>query len=80
MYNAVLLPHVRYHQQLSCEAKVIFAEMTACVDENQMMDYVPAYFEHQLNLSPALVNKALGELKNYGLIKYADNEQIWVNL
>lgn len=81
MYNAVLTPAVRYHPQLSAEAKLIFCEMTACIDENQLMDDDESYFARELYLSPALVHKAFQELKTYGFIKTTQQQgQIWVAL
>ena len=58
MYNAVLLPKVRYDKRLSATARLIFCEMTACVDENQMMDDNPDYFADELHLPAADVQTA----------------------
>lgn len=83
MYNAVLVPKVRYHDKLSVVAKLIFCEMTACVDEDQTMDDVPEYFAKELHLSISDVNKALAELVEQKLIHRQDaqpNGFIWVNL
>ncbi len=81
MYSAVLLPAVRYHPQLSAEAKLIFCEMSACVDENQCMADDEEYFARNLNISLALVHRAFGELQQYGFIKNTETQgQIWVNL
>jgi hypothetical protein len=80
MYSAVLSPHVRYHQQLSAEARLIFCEMTACVDDKQVMDGDEAYFARELNIPLSLVGKAFGELKNYGFVKPMQEGQIWVNV
>lgn len=80
MYNAVLVPKVRYHDKLSVVAKLMFCEMTACVDENQTMDDNPKYFADELHIPLTDVHKAYGELLQHGLIKKQSQGQIWVDL
>ncbi len=80
MFNAVLLPNVRYHAQLSPTAKLLFCEMTACVDDNQIMDDDPTYFERTFNLTPSETKRALDALREYGFIKNVQGGKIWVNL
>ncbi len=79
MYNAVLTPKIRYHDKLSPVAKLIFCEMTACVDENQMMDDDPEYFAKELHIPISDVNKAYAELLKHSLI-FKRQGMIWVNL
>lgn len=79
MFNAVMLPPVRYHTGLSPTAKLLFCEMTACVDDAQMMDDDPAYFERTFNLSAADVKSALVALEKNGFIKHMGG-RLWVNL
>lgn len=80
MYNAVLLPRIRYDKRLSATARLIFCEMTACVDENQMMDDNPDYFATELHLPASDVSAAYGQLLKYKLIKKQQDGQIWVDL
>lgn len=83
MYNAVLLPKVRYHDKLSPVAKLIFCEMTACVDEDQTMDDDPEYFAKELHIPLKDVQKAYLELIEQKLIVRQSEQQqnwIWVDL
>jgi len=80
MYNAVLFPRVRYHEKLSATAKLMFCEMTACVDENQMMDDNPDYFTNELHLPAADVQTAYQQLLECKLIIKQPQGQIWVDL
>lgn len=80
MYNAILLPKIRYHEKLSATAKLIFCEMTACVDENQMMDDNPEYFANELHLPLIDVKKAYSELLEHKFIIQQPQGQIWVDL
>lgn len=80
MFNAVLLPKIRYNNQLSATAKLMFCEMTACVDENQMMDDDISYFANELHIPMPDVKKAYGQLLDSKLIIKQPNNQIWVDL
>lgn len=83
MYNAVLLPKVRYHDKLSPVAKLIFCEMTACVDEDQTMDDDPEYFARELHIPLKDVKKAYQELIEQKLIVRQEAKPqnfIWVDL
>lgn len=80
MYNAVLFPRVRYHEKLSATAKLMFCEMTACVDEDQMMDDNPQYFADELHLPITDVMAAYNQLLEQKLIKKQPEGQIWVDL
>lgn len=80
MYNAVLLPKIRYDGRLSATARLIFCEMTACVDENQMMDDCQEYFVNELHLPPADVKTAYQQLLECKLIIKQPQGQIWVDL
>lgn len=79
MFNAVLFPAVRYHQQLSPTAKLIFCEITACIDDDQCMDNNPAYFERALFLTAADVKCALDSLQKYGFVQIKDGK-LWARL
>lgn len=83
MYNAVLLPKIRYNDKLSPIAKLIFCEMTACVDEDQTMDDDPEYFARELHIPLKDVQKAYLELIEQKLIVRQSEQQqnwIWVDL
>ena len=80
MYNAVLLPRIRYDGRLSATARLIFCEMTACVDENQIMDDNPDYFTNELHLPAADVKTAYQQLLECKLIIKQQDGQIWVDL
>ena len=83
MYNAVLTPKIRYHDKLSPVAKLIFCEMTACVDEDQTMDDDPEYFAKELHIPLKDVQKAYLELIEQKLIVRQSEQQqnwIWVDL
>lgn len=80
MYNAVLLPKIRYSDKLSPIAKLIFCEMTACVDENQTMDDEPEYFARELHIPIKDVQKAYLELIEHKLIVRQPQGFIWVDL
>lgn len=83
MYNAVLTPKIRYHDKLSPVAKLIFCEMTACIDENQTMDDDPEYFARELHIPLKDVQKAYLELiKQKLIVRQSEQQQnwIWVNL
>ena len=79
MYNAVLLPKVRYHDKLSPVAKLIFCEMTACVDEDQTMDDNPEYFARELHIPLKDVQKAYLELiKQKLIVRQSEQQQNWI--
>ena len=80
MYNAILVPKIRYHDKLSAIAKLIFCEMTACVDENQLMDDKPEYFAKELHLPMADVQVAYQQLLKCQFIIKQPQGQIWVDL
>ena len=83
MYNAVLLPKVRYSDKLSPIAKLIFCEMTACVDEDQTMDDDPEYFARELHIPIKDVKSAYKELIQQNLIVRQEAQPqgfIWVDL
>lgn len=79
MYNAILVPKVRYNDKLSPTAKLIFCEMTACVNEDQLMDDNPEYFAQELHIPIKDVQSAYSELlKHKFIIKHQGF--IWVDL
>ena len=79
MYNAVLTPKIRYHDKLSPVAKLIFCEMTACVDEDQTMDDNPEYFAKELHIPLKDVQKAYLELvKQKLIIRQSEQQQNWI--
>lgn len=54
--------------------------MTACVDENQIMDDNPDYFATELHLPAADVQTAYQQLLECKLIIKQPQGQIWVDL
>lgn len=67
-YFAILPAEIRYHKELSFGEKILYAEITACADENEICTATNEHFSGAFDKSVKWVSNSLTSLKQYGCI------------
>ena len=65
---AILPAEVRYHTALTSGEKLLYAEITACADENGVCNATNEHFSGAFGKSTKWVSNSLTSLKKYGCI------------
>lgn len=68
-YYAILPPKIRYNRNLSANAKLLWAELSAIQSHNNEVFASNEYLGHLLSLSDRQIRNLLKELKDSKLIK-----------
>lgn len=68
-YYGVLPTPIRHHQELKPTHKLLYSEITACLDSNGICTRNNSYFSRVLNISKGTVTNLLGVIRKHGFIK-----------
>ena len=75
-YYGVLPTPIRHHQELKPTHKLLYSEITACLDNNGVCTRNNSYFSRVLNISKGTVTNLLGIIRKHGFIKVTiENEE-----
>jgi hypothetical protein len=67
-YYAVMPSDVRYHTELTANAKLIFAEIMACLEKEGVCVKNNIYFSRVFNMSKDTASRSISSLRKYGFI------------
>jgi hypothetical protein len=67
-YFGLLPKQVRHHQLLKPNAKLIFAEIMACLEDNGVCIKKNAYFSRVFNVSKTTISTSISKLREFGFI------------
>lgn len=67
-YYGIIPTNVRHHEELKPNAKLLYAEITACLEDDGVCVKRNIYFSNVLNLSKATVSNCLTSLRKSGFI------------
>jgi SOS-response transcriptional repressor LexA len=75
-YYGVLPTPIRHHKELKPNHKLLYSEITACLDSNGVCTRNNSYFSKVLNISKSTISTFLGALRKHGFIKITiENEE-----
>jgi len=67
-YYGVIPTYIRHHEELKPNAKLLYAEITACLEEDGVCVKRNIYFSNVLNISKPTVSNCLTSLRKLGFI------------
>lgn len=67
-YYGFIPTNIRHNKDLKANAKLIYAELTACLDENGVCTKRNIYFSKALSVTKATVSSCLTDLRKMGFI------------
>lgn len=76
-YYAVITADVRYHKELTANAKLLYAEITALCQKEGFCWATNKYFADLYGLSKDRVSHLIGDLVKYGFIKVEVVDQVY---
>ena len=80
-YMGVIPKDVRHHPKLKANAKVLYSEIMATLDENGICTKNNFYFSNVLNFTKETASRGIASLKNNGFINVViENEKGTTNI
>ena len=67
-YYGIIPINIRHHEELKPNAKLLYAEITACLEEDGVCVKRNIYFSKVLNISKPTVSNCLSSLRKFGFI------------